>query len=393
MTTNRNLMYAVLFIGGGFILGTFFWAKMYPSDYNEWVQESGMPLPLAWEPVEIPPTPIVATALPQPTLTPHQPTATVIPTATNVPVPTPMRCTPDDVGDQNELEKLESAEEVTWLKSEQTYSIFLIVRTGEQICVGVGDWNVYLIKNEVNNFGLSDQLNMALQSAEHRRGFTGKATVKWTGWEVESITIETPKVSGPNDDLVRSIWPAQMKRINEAGEWLFKSPIFDETKDYSPYAPAYLCRRMGDWERIAPLPEKVTFCHLNWRYDIDSYLGKSYWLNNGAENDLRLKVFWIKPETVYADESIDYPVELKFADAGTLEVGQLLTKDYEVLEVLGTCEKPDEYELENSDFRDPVTVRLSGFGYPLVVPRNAYIGVGHKSGSGWETLYRVCPNN
>lgn len=60
---NRNFVYAVLFIVGGFIFGTIIWAKMYPSNYNGWVRESGLPLPIAWEPTaEILPTPAPQTS-------------------------------------------------------------------------------------------------------------------------------------------------------------------------------------------------------------------------------------------------------------------------------------------------------------------------------------------
>ncbi len=392
-TNNRNLVYAVLFLVGGFIFGTVIWAKMYPSDYNAWVRESGFPLPAVWEPtVEVQPTVIVATAYPRPTST-QQSTATVVPTPINTPVPTPMRCSPDDVGDwtdRDELEKLEAAEQASWLESGRTYSIFLIVDTDEQICVAVGDWDVQLIENSVNHQGLSESASVAHQF-EYQSGFTGKPAIVWTDYrEVERIIIETPKVTGPNDGLVRSIWPNQMSRINEAGTWLFKSPIFDETLDYSEYSPASLCNWMGDWERIAPLPEEVAFCHSNWHYEIDSFLGNGYWLSETtSENGLMLKVFWIKPETVYLSESDEYPSEpVKFEDAGPLKVGLKLSKD---TEVLGTCETPDKYDLESSRFRDSVVIRLSGFGYDLVMPKSSYIGVGTVEGAGWEKLYRVCP--
>lgn len=324
---------------------------------------------------------------------PPAPTATIVPTPANTPVPTPMACTPDDVGDWNdrgELERLEDAAQVAWLESGHNYSIFLIVDTAEQVCVGVGSWKVQLLEHEVNSRGLSETFSVALQP-EYQRGFIGKPTIVWGDYrEVERIIIETPEVSGPNDGLVRSIWSDQMKRINEAGTWLFKEPIFDDTLYDESISPAYLCRRMGDWERIAPLPNEVAFCHTNWRYEVDSFLGNGYWLSEEAsENGMMLEVFWIKPETVYLSESDEYPSEsVKYEDAGSLVVGQVLSQDNEVL---GTCEKPEEYALESSSFRDPVAVRLSGLGYPLVVPHNAYIGVGTLKGTGWEMLYRVCP--
>lgn len=330
------------------------------------------------------PTTVFATARPKPTVT-----SSLVPTPTNTPVPTPMRCTPDDVGDwtdRYELEKLENAEQAAWLESGSTYSIFLIVDTKEQVCVGIDDFRVDLVQNEVNSVGLSERYNLSLQS--EYSGFTGRLTIVRGDYrKIERITIETPKVTGPNDDLVRSIWPDQMKRINKAGAWLFKEPIFDETLDYNENSPASLCYWMGNWERIAPLPENVRFCHNNWSYEIDSFLGRGYLLSEAVdENGMMLKVFWIKPETVYLP---GYPSEpIRYETAGPVQVGQMLSKD---TEVLATCEKPDAYDLLLSRFRDPVAVRLSGFGYDLVVPKGAYIGVGTVEGAGWEKLYRVCP--
>lgn len=57
-TRSRTFVYAVLFLVVGFVFGTIICAKMYPSDYNGWVRESGLPLPIAWEPTaEVPSTP------------------------------------------------------------------------------------------------------------------------------------------------------------------------------------------------------------------------------------------------------------------------------------------------------------------------------------------------
>lgn len=323
-------------------------------------------------------TVIVATMYPVPTVT-------VEPTATVVPAPTPMSCTPDDVGqwsDYDDLHALEDAGQVTWMTGGSKYSVFLIPSTSQQVCVGVGDSDVSLIENRLTPDGLSESVSWSYQ-----KNFTGKFTIDWS---TKEITIETPQVIGPNDELVRSVWPVQMKRINQAGTWLFKEPIFDEGYDYSLISPAYLCDQMGEWEEIAPLPKNVSFCTTSWYYEMDSYLGRGYWLTDYANEDaLVLKVFWIKPETVYFDENEWYPTEpIRFEFAGPLQVGQQLAT---VAEVLGTCEEPEKYDREDSWFRDPVALRISSIWYDIIVPRGSFIGVGTYDGKGWEKIYSVCP--
>lgn len=328
------------------------------------------------------PTVIVATLYPVPT-------ATIVPTPVPTPMPTPMACTPDDVGrwsDDDDFRVLEQAGQATWLTGGSKYSVFLIPSTGQQVCVGVGARDVEFIENRLTDDGLSESVSWTPQG-----GFTGKITINWEDdWRNPEITIETPQVVGPNDELVRSVWPGQMKRINEAGAWLFKEPIFDEGFDYSLYSPAVLCYQMGEWQEIASLPDDVAFCHSNWRYEVDSHLGHGYWLTDiSNEEALFLKAFWMQPETLYVDENEWYPTDaIRFQFAGQLHVGQRLAKG---AEVLGTCEQPDKYDRADSSFRDPVVLRISSIWYDVVVPRGAFIGVGTYDGKGWEKIYSVCP--
>lgn len=300
------------------------------------------------------------------------------------PEPTVIPCTPDDVRDDWwKLQALLEAKEVTLLEIGLAYSIWQV--KSQQLCVGIGkDDMLFVTTYWTDEKGLT---NISSHDANiDDIGVAGKFRKEEKEFFENTYTryfLEEPPIKSPNDSVVEAAWAGQKAAINADGRRWFTGNVIPDIWDDD--SPANKCFNMGFHEAFATLPDNISFCRFVTSR-IEVLLIADFievYVLGGPENDLGIVVFYDPPDAVFQGDII-----VQYGRAGQLFAGQGLGG----LIVKESCAKLKQDDYRRRFLLDPVLVSFAnGDGDELVVPREAWIGVGTEDGKGYEKIYKVCP--